>query len=129
VSELRLAAVQHDIVWNDRDANFDRLTPKIAGAVACGAQLVLLTETFSTGFGFGSPGFESEITGGPSSQFLAEQAKEHGVRSVDVRVTGPGAGRESAIRALQANGLDIKSIKDTTPIPHNGCRPRKRRRV
>ena len=59
----------------------------------------------------------------------AEGAKEHGVRSVDVRVTGPGAGRESAIRALQANGLDIKSIKDTTPIPHNGCRPRKRRRV
>jgi small subunit ribosomal protein S11 len=54
---------------------------------------------------------------------------EHGVRSVDVRVTGPGAGRESAIRALQANGIDIKSIKDTTPIPHNGCRPRKRRRV
>ena len=49
--------------------------------------------------------------------------------SVDVRVTGPGAGRESAIRALQANGIDIKSIKDTTPIPHNGCRPRKRRRV
>ncbi len=51
------------------------------------------------------------------------------MRSVDVRVTGPGAGRESAIRALQANGIDIKSIKDTTPIPHNGCRPRKRRRV
>ena len=50
----------------------------------------------------------------------AEHAKEHGVRSVDVRVTGPGAGRESAIRALQANGIDIKSIKDTTPIPHNG---------
>jgi small subunit ribosomal protein S11 len=44
-------------------------------------------------------------------------------------VTGPGAGRESAIRSLQANGIDIKSIKDTTPIPHNGCRPRKRRRV
>ena len=79
MSELRLAAVQHDIAWNDRDVNFERLAPKIAGAVACGAQLVLLTETFSTGFGFGSPGFESEITGGRSSQFLAEQAKEHGV--------------------------------------------------
>jgi predicted amidohydrolase len=79
VSDLTVAAVQHDIAWNDRDANFDRLAPKIAGAVACGAQLVLLTETFSTGFGFGSAGFESEITGGPSSQFLGEQAKEHGV--------------------------------------------------
>ncbi len=79
MSGLRLAAVQHDIVWNDRDSNFDRLAPKIAGAVACGAQLVLLTETFSTGFGFGASGFESEITGGPSSQFLGEQAKEHGV--------------------------------------------------
>jgi small subunit ribosomal protein S11 len=52
-----------------------------------------------------------------------------GVRSVDVKVKGPGAGRESAIRALAASGLDIKSIKDVTPIPHNGCRPPKRRRV
>ena len=51
------------------------------------------------------------------------------VRSVDVKVKGPGAGRESAIRALAASGLDIKSIKDVTPIPHNGCRPPKRRRV
>ena len=79
MSELRVAAVQHDIVWNDRDANFERLAPKISGAVASGAQLVLLTETFSTGFGFGDAGFESEITGGISSQFLAAQAKEHGV--------------------------------------------------
>jgi len=51
------------------------------------------------------------------------------VRTLDVRVQGPGAGRESAIRALAAAGLDIRSIKDATPIPHNGCRPRKRRRV
>ena len=51
------------------------------------------------------------------------------MRTVDVLVSGPGAGRESAIRALQANGMDIKSIRDVTPIPHNGCRPRKRRRV
>jgi predicted amidohydrolase len=79
MSTLRLAAVQHDIVWNDRDANFDRLAPKIAGAVASGAGLVLLTETFSTGFGFGQPGFESEPTGGVSSQFLSAQAARHGV--------------------------------------------------
>ena len=79
MSTLRIAAVQHDIVWNDRDANFERLAPTISGAVASGAQLVLLTETFSTGFGFGSEGFETEPTGGASSQFLADQAKVHGV--------------------------------------------------
>jgi predicted amidohydrolase len=79
VSTLRIAAVQHDIVWNDRDANFERLEPKIAGCVAAGAQLVLLTETFSTGFSFGTAGFESEPTGGVSSQFLAAQARRHGV--------------------------------------------------
>ena len=79
MSTLRLAAIQHDIVWNDRDANFGRLAPMIRGAVTSGAGLVLLTETFSTGFGFGSQGFESEPTDGVSSQFLAAQAREHGV--------------------------------------------------
>jgi predicted amidohydrolase len=79
VTRLRLAAIQHDIVWNDRQANFERLAPTIAGAAASGAGLVLLTETFSTGFGFGDPGFEPEPTGGASSQFLAEQARAHGV--------------------------------------------------
>jgi small subunit ribosomal protein S11 len=54
---------------------------------------------------------------------------EHGVRKVDVMVKGPGPGRETAIRSLQAAGLEILSIKDVTPIPHNGCRPPKRRRV
>ncbi len=56
-------------------------------------------------------------------------AKEIGVRTIEVLVNGPGSGRESAIRALQAAGLQVSSIKDITPIPHNGCRPRKRRRV
>src|SRR6516225_1322482 len=56
-------------------------------------------------------------------------ARDHGVRSVDVRVSGPGSGRESAIRALAAAGIEVRSIKDFTPIPHNGCRPPKRRRV
>ena len=55
--------------------------------------------------------------------------KDHGLRSLDIRVKGPGSGRESAIRALQAAGVEIKSIRDVTPIPHNGCRPPKRRRV
>ena len=77
--QLRVAALQHDIVWNDRDANFARLAPMIAAAAGAGAGLVLCTETFSTGFGFGDPGFEPEQTGGVSSQFLAEQARQHGV--------------------------------------------------
>ena len=64
-----------------------------------------------------------------ASGIAAEASKEHGVRSVDVRVSGPGAGRESAIRAINAAGIAVTSIRDVTPIPHNGCRPPKRRRV
>ena len=64
-----------------------------------------------------------------TAEAAARGAMEHGVRSVEVYVKGPGAGRESAIRALQAAGLEITLIKDVTPIPHNGCRPPKRRRV
>ena len=63
------------------------------------------------------------------AQDAARQAMAHGLREVEVRVKGPGAGRESAIRALQAIGLEITAIKDVTPVPHNGCRPRKKRRV
>jgi len=82
----------------------------------------------------GRIGYKGSRKGTPYAAQLAarnaaEQAQEHGVRSVDVEIKGPGAGRESAIRALAASGLEIKSIKDVTPIPHNGCRPPKRRRV
>lgn len=63
------------------------------------------------------------------AQEAARQAMSHGMREVEVRVKGPGSGRESAIRALQAIGLEITVIKDVTPVPHNGCRPRKKRRV
>ncbi len=63
------------------------------------------------------------------AQDAARQAMAHGMREVEIRVKGPGSGRESAIRALQAIGLEISTIKDVTPIPHNGCRPRKKRRV
>ncbi len=63
------------------------------------------------------------------AQDAARQAMAHGLREVEVRVKGPGSGRESAIRALQAVGLEISIIKDITPVPHNGCRPRKKRRV
>ena len=64
-----------------------------------------------------------------ASSDAARRAKDLGLKSVDVFVNGPGSGRESAIRALQANGLTVTSIKDVTPLPHNGCRPRKKRRV
>jgi small subunit ribosomal protein S11 len=83
----------------------------------------------------GRIGFKGSRKGTPFAAQVAAQnagngAKDAaGVRSVDVMVKGPGAGRESAIRALQAAGIEVKSIKDVTPIPHNGCRPRKRRRV
>lgn len=63
------------------------------------------------------------------AQDAARQAMAHGVKEVEVKVRGPGSGRESAIRALQAIGLEISTIKDVTPVPHNGCRPRKKRRV
>jgi small subunit ribosomal protein S11 len=64
-----------------------------------------------------------------AAESVAEKAKKIGVREVEVKVKGPGSGRESAVTSLQASGLDVKSIEDITPLPHNGCRPRKRRRV
>ena len=78
MNAVRVAAVQHDIVWHDRAANFAHLAPKVAGAAGAGARVVLLTETFSTGFSFDTPGI-AEPEGGPSSSFLAEMAAEHGV--------------------------------------------------
>ena len=64
-----------------------------------------------------------------AAEDAARKAAEHGMRTLEVEVTGPGSGRESALRALQSVGFQITSIRDVTPIPHNGCRPRKRRRV
>lgn len=64
-----------------------------------------------------------------AAEAVAKQASEHGLRKVEVRVKGPGSGRETAIRTLQANGIEVGSIKDVTPVPHNGCRPKKKRRV
>lgn len=82
----------------------------------------------------GSVGFSGTKKGTPfaaqlASERAARAAMEHGMRKVDVLVKGPGPGRETAIRSLQAAGLEILSIKDVTPVPHNGCRPPKRRRV
>src|SRR3989304_8739201 len=82
----------------------------------------------------GNQGFKGSRKSTPfaaqrAAEVAAKKAIEHGMRQIDVYVKGPGSGRESAIRALQAAGLKINLIKDVTPIPHNGCRPPKRRRV
>ena len=82
----------------------------------------------------GSLGFRGSRKGTPfaaqqAAMNAANQAREHGMRSLEVRVNGPGSGRESAIRALAAAGIEVRQIRDVTPIPHNGCRPPKRRRV
>jgi small subunit ribosomal protein S11 len=82
----------------------------------------------------GRIGFKGSRKGTPfaaqvAAQNAAHTARDAGMRTVDVEVKGPGGGRESAIRALASTGLAVKSIRDVTPIPHNGCRPRKRRRV
>jgi small subunit ribosomal protein S11 len=82
----------------------------------------------------GTSGFKGSRKSTPfagqlSAQQVAEKALKCGMKEVDVKVKGPGSGRESAITALQAAGLKIKSIEDVTPLPHNGCRPKKRRRV
>jgi small subunit ribosomal protein S11 len=82
----------------------------------------------------GSQGFKGSRKSTPfAAQVAAEsagrKAMEHGMRSLEVQVRGPGSGRESALRALQSVGFQIGTIRDVTPIPHNGCRPRKRRRV
>ena len=82
----------------------------------------------------GSMGFKGSRKSTPyAAQLAAEdagkKASEHGVKNVDIQVQGPGSGRESALRALQIVGFQVNSIRDVTPIPHNGCRPKKRRRV
>jgi small subunit ribosomal protein S11 len=82
----------------------------------------------------GAVGFKGSRKGTPfaaqqAASIAANTAKEYGMRTLQVYLKGPGAGRESAIRALQAAGIEVKSIRDITPIPHNGCRPPKRRRV
>ena len=99
--------------------------------------LVTITDTQGNAISWssaGSLGFRGSKKSTPfaaqsASETAAKAAMEHGLRSVDVYVKGPGSGRESAIRALQTAGLQVTMIKDVTPIPHNGCRPPKRRRV
>ena len=99
--------------------------------------MVTLTDREGNVIAWGSAGTVGFSGSRKSTAFAAQRAgedaarkgREHGLREVAVYVRGPGAGREAAIRSLQANGLAVTSITDVTPIPHNGCRPRKRRRV
>ena len=81
------------------------------------------------GLGFRGSRKSTPFAAQMAAEHAAKAAMEHGLRQVEVFVKGPGSGREAAIRALQAAGLEVNSIKDVTPIPHNGCRPPKRRRV
>ena len=81
------------------------------------------------GLGFRGSRKSTPFAAQMAAETAAKAAMEHGLKTVEVYVKGPGAGREAAIRALQAAGLDVRLIKDVTPIPHNGCRPPKRRRV
>ena len=81
------------------------------------------------GLGFRGSKKSTPFAAQTAAETAAKAAMEHGLKSVEVYVKGPGAGREAAIRALQAAGLEVNMIKDVTPIPHNGCRPPKRRRV
>ena len=99
--------------------------------------IVTITDTNGNTISWGSAGGlafkgsrkSTPFAAGEVAETAAKAAMEHGLKTVEVYVKGPGAGREAAIRALQSAGLELSSIKDVTPIPHNGCRPPKRRRV
>lgn len=99
--------------------------------------IVTITDPAGNVVAWSSPGIKGFKGSRKSTPFAAQQAAEdavkkameHGMRNVEVYVKGPGAGRESALRSLQAAGLNVLMIKDVTPVPHNGCRPPKRRRV
>ena len=99
--------------------------------------IVTITDTQGNAISWGSAGElgfkgsrkSTPFAAGEVANVAAKAAMEHGLKSVEVFVKGPGSGREAAIRALQACGLDVTSISDVTPVPHNGCRPPKRRRV
>ena len=99
--------------------------------------IVTITDTNGNTISWGSAGGQgfkgsrksTPFAAGEVAETAAKAAMEHGLKTVEVYVKGPGAGREAAIRALQSAGLELSSIKDVTPIPHNGCRPPKRRRV
>jgi small subunit ribosomal protein S11 len=89
----------------------------------------MITITDAQGMGFKGSRKSTPYAAQVAAEDAAKKAQEHGMRTLEVEVSGPGSGRESALRSLQASGFTITSIRDVTTIPHNGCRPRKRRRV
>lgn len=89
----------------------------------------VLSSASSGTVGFKGSRKSTPYAAGLAAEEATRRAMDHGLRQVDVRIKGPGSGREAAIRSLQAAGLQVTSIRDVTPVPHNGCRPRKRRRV
>ena len=99
--------------------------------------IVTITDTQGNAISWGSAGElgfkgsrkSTPFAAGEVAETAAKAAMEHGLKTVDVTVKGPGSGREAAIRSLQATGLEVTAIRDVTPVPHNGCRPPKRRRV
>jgi small subunit ribosomal protein S11 len=126
----------------DRGAAKKKVKKNISHAIACihatfNNTIVTLTDpagntiswSSSGGNGFKNSRKSTPFAAGKAAETAANAAREHGVNSCDVIIRGPGAGRESAVRALQAAGIIVKSIKDMTPIPHNGVRSPKRRRV
>lgn len=114
-----IKATFNNTIISITDLNGDTLCSASSGSVSMGGG-----EKKYTGARKGTP-FAAQR----AASWCAGEAKKHGVVELEVKVKGPGAGRESAITALQAAGLRIQSIEDVTPLPHNGCRPRKRRRV
>jgi small subunit ribosomal protein S11 len=91
--------------------------------------MITITDAQGNAIAWSSAGAQTPFAAQVAAEDCARKAAEHGMRTLEVEVRGPGSGRESALRALQAAGFTITSIRDVTPIPHNGCRPRKKRRV
>ncbi|HUX05822.1 MAG TPA: 30S ribosomal protein S11 [Acidobacteriota bacterium] len=89
----------------------------------------VITWASAGGVGFKGSRKGTPYAAGQAAAVAANKAKDNGIQTLDIKVKGPGSGRESAIRSLSVAGIEIKSIRDVTPVPHNGCRPRKRRRV
>ena len=122
-----------------RKKKIKRTVPKAVAHIQASFNNTIITVTDPTGdvICWGSAGTIGFKGSRKSTPFAAQRAAERcadaaikmGVKEIEVRVKGPGAGRESAIRSLQARGLKVRTIEDVTPLPHNGCRPRKRRRV
>ena len=123
----RVPGPDHHFLLNPFDLGFDEITPQNLVKVDMEGNAVCWSSSGSHGFKGSKKGtsFAAQVAAGAT----ARTARDNGVRTLDVRLRGPGAGREAAVRALSSAGIQIRSLRDVTPVPHNGCRPPKRRRV